>query len=492
MFPQAIDYDKLAQATLKGLLGNGQAASFKAVSSTPTTIYGHGPGGLFASMGLSRPLFSAMLLPRLGLQSRLAVRPTVETNPLFGIITGMTATTGTEPTGVCDDPPVAGTTKLCTHSFVFGRQSRMSRVFDLDRAGKVINRGEFTDFMIYGNPMAGSGDNPNQPTIPGMTPGSLAQNEIAKALWELGVSWSRDFAAEIYTGNPTNNTAGGGRKYAYGLDVLINTGYRDAETGVACPAADSVVYSFGSQDIKTNPAGIVRLISYTYRNLKFIARKTNLEPVKWVIAMPFGMFYELTEAWPISYATYRESGIVGTGSTQFVDSSYIEKLRDEMRGDMYNYTGQFLLIDGQRVEVVIDDAIAETQSGASWTADMYFVPLTVLGGQPVTYQEYFDYDTPNGAIEMARLFAPGDSYYTSDGGRFLWHKKPPTNFCVQLLAKTETRLLLLTPFLAARITDVKYTPVEHERSWDPTSDYFYDGGKTATDSFAPSYYSPTA
>ena len=47
------------------------------------------------------------------------------------IITGVTATSGSEPTGVCDDPPTAGLSKLCTHSFVFGRQSRQSRVFEL-------------------------------------------------------------------------------------------------------------------------------------------------------------------------------------------------------------------------------------------------------------------------------------------------------------------------------------------------------------------------
>lgn len=490
MTDQVIDYKKLAEAVIAE--SAGLAVREKAVSSTPTTIYGHGPGGLFSSFGLSKPLFSAMVLPRLGLANRLPTRPTIETNPLFGIITGVTASSGSEPTGVCDDPITAGTTKLCTHSFVFGRQSRQSRVFDLDRAGKIINRGEFTDFMVYGNALASAGENPNVPTVPGMDASQIANNEIAKALWELGVSWSRDFARELYTGNPTSNTAGGGRKYFYGLDILINDGYRDAETGIACPAADSVVYSFGNQNIKTNPSGIVRLITYTHRNLKYLAVRAGLDPVKWVVAMPFGMFYELTEVWPITYATYREAGLVPTGSTQFVDSSYVQRVRDEMRGDMYNYTGQYLLIDGQKVEVVIDDAITESQSGASFASSIYFVPMTVMGAMPVTYFEYFKYDVPNGALDMARIFAPGDTYYVSDGGRFLWHRKPPTNFCVQILAKTEPRLLLLTPYLAARIDDVQYTPLEHERDWSPTGAYFVDGGKTAGDSTSPSYYSPTA
>jgi hypothetical protein len=74
----------------------------------------------------------------------------------------------------------------------------------------------------------------------------------------------------------------------------------------------------------------------------------------------------------------------------------------------------------------------------------------------------------------------------------MWHRKPPTNFCVQMLAKTQPRLMLLTPHLAARLTNIQYTPVQHQR--DPFTDgtYFVDGGRTDYIGFGPSYYSPTA
>ena len=85
------------------------------------------------------------------------------------------------------------------------------------------------------------------PTYPGMQGLSNVLNtEVAKAIFELGVAWSRDFAREIYTGNPTNNTSGGGRQYFYGLDTLINTGYRDAITGVACPPPTASCALFGN------------------------------------------------------------------------------------------------------------------------------------------------------------------------------------------------------------------------------------------------------
>jgi hypothetical protein len=492
--PDNINYEALAMSILAGM--NNQASPgqrFKAVpSSTPTTIWGHGPAGLFSTPGMSRQLFSAMMLPMRGLQSRLRAIPTNETNPVFGIITGVTASTGDEPEGVCDDPPVAGTMKLCNHSFPLGRYSRMTRVFNIDRAGEQVNRGEFNDFQVFGNqPGAGMGGGPSMvPSMPGMANAqSAAQNEAAKSLFELAVSWSRDFASQIYTGNTTNNTGSGGYKEFFGLDALINTGYRDIETGNLCAAADSIVESFSNVDIQTNPALFVRTITSIMRRLKHLSRHANLDPVKWCISMPFSMFYEATEVWPITYSTYRAQGNVPTGSTLFVGADNEMKMREDMRGDIYNYTGQYLLIDGEKVPVIIDDSIGETQNaGASFTGSIYFVPETVLGGEPVTYLEYFNFDSPGGALDMARVYSADDMFYTSDGGRFLWHKKPPTNFCVQLLSVIRPRLLMLTPYLAARLTDVNYTPLEQVRSWDPSNtSYFKDGGRYTSPGVNPSY-----
>lgn len=482
-----IDYRQLAQSLISEA---GGGVRTKAVGSTPTATYAHGgKGGLFSAPGLSRPLFTAMVLPSFGLASALPVRSSNETNPLFGIITGVTASSGDEPEGVCDDPPTAGLAKLCTHTFAFGRLSRQSKVFDIDRVGKIINRSDFTDFQVMGNPF----DVALGPTVPGgaVTPAEIARSEVAKSMFELATAWSRDFAKLTWTGNPTNNTAGGGYAEFYGLESLVNTGYRDALTGIACPAADSIVRDFNGLDVHTSPDTAVKWITNTYRNLKFLARKAGLEPVRWVLAMTFGMFYELTDVWPMSYLTYRNVITMGS-NTAFVQTSEAEKMREEMRGDLYNYSGQFLLIDGQRVPVVIDDTIPETDLGGAFRSDLYFIPLTVLGQVPVTYWETFNYEAA-GTIDFARAFAPGDTYYTSDGGRFLWHKKPPTNFCVQLLAKTEPRLLMLTPYLAARLENLDYQPIEHERSWETTvPSYYKDGGRTEQDTTVPSYYSPTA
>lgn len=482
------DYQALAKALI------AQAGlSEKDVSSTPTTTFAHGPAGLFSYPGLSSPVFSAMSLPRLGLQSVLPTRSSRDANPLYGIFTGVTATTGSEPTGVCDDPPTVGLSKLCTHSFVFGRYSRQTRVFDLDRMGLWTNRGEFGDLSLLGGPFQGK--NAGVPTIPGFGGQSdVVKNEVGKALFELAVGWARDFARKLYTGNPTNNTSGGGHKEYQGLDRLVNTGYRDAISGQACAAADSIVYDFASLEVSTNGSTYVRRITNIYRRLRYIASTVGLDPVQWVIVMRANAFYELSEVWPCAYSTYRcaNAGTFSASQPQVTDTQSLITMRDGMRGNQDALTGQYLLIDGQKVPVILDDGITETNlTGSAFSSPVYIIPLTVLGGTPVTFFEHLDYSMPGGALDFAETFAPAGMYMASDSGRFLWHKKVPTNFCVQLLAKTEPRLLFLTPHLAARMTAMKYTPVAHERDWDVANTSFYvDGGKTDYGGFGPSFFTP--
>jgi hypothetical protein len=90
--------------------------------------------------------------------------------------------------------------------------------------------------------------------------------------------------------------------------------------------------------------------------------------------------------------------------------------------------------------------------------------------------EYFDYNVTNGFSDAANVFAANGQYRVTDGGRFAVHVKPPYNWCVEIIAKTEPRLLLRTPMLAGRLTDVRYVPYIHGRDWDPAGTYFADGG----------------
>lgn len=472
---------------------NPQDAAFKAVSGTPNTNYAHGVGGLFSDPALERDIYSAIIAaPFSGLQHALPVRGTTVENPLDGIITGVTDTTGSEPNGVCDDPPTAGLVKLCEHAFVLGRFSRQTPVYDISRGTRFANRGEHRDFQIFGGPASASGN------MGGFAPQSLplelrnaANTEVGKIMLAYVVAWARDFARKIYTGNPaTGNTAGGGHKEFYGLNILINTGYRDAVTGTACPAADSIVRNYNAQ-VRANPSGIVEAVTSTYFELMTKAAMANLAPVEWVLTMPLSLFYELTRIWPCSYLT--DGCTLTTNQTAFVDTGDQVRMRDEMRGDLNKREGQFLWILGRKVPVVLDDAIP-LAGGANgiYTASMYFVPLTVLGGQPVTYLEYMDYNAI-GVEDGIRAMAPTGFFRITDNGRFLMVVKAPNNLCVQIYGLTEPRLKLLTPYLAARIDNIGFAVLPNMASGFPDQpSFFRDGGRTNYIGFGPSYFSPTA
>lgn len=483
--------DKVADR-LWGRMAQQVGTSLKAVSSTPAGNYGHGPGGLFSNPALERALYSATITPFSGLQYVLPVRGTSVTNPLEGIITGVTDTVGNEANGICDDPPTTGLVKLCTHSFPLGLFARQTPVYNVLYGTRLQSRGEHTDFQVFGDPFNNGGaSNGFAPTIPGVTSGEMANTNSGKVIWGWMVAWARDFAKTLYTGNPANNSAGGGYAEFYGLDELINTGYRDAITGVACAAADSIVKDFGNQNIRTASSTFVTMMLETMWVLMELAARVNLAPVRWVIVMSHSAFYEATKIWPCSYLTDGCSQLSGNARLN-VDAGDQIRMRDEMRGNMGNRTGQHLKMFGIDVPVIVDDAITENGIGSGvQSSSVYFVPITVLGGQPVTYMEYMDYNAI-GVPKDAQRFAADGTFQTTDNGRFLLVKKPPTNVCVQLLAYTEPRLKLLTPYLAARIDRVAYSRLPNLRSGFPEDTaYFVNGGQTNYNGYGPSFFSPT-
>jgi hypothetical protein len=146
--------------------------------------------------------------------------------------------------------------------------------------------------------------------------------------------------------------------------------------------------------------------------------------------------------------------------------------------------GNYLLIDGIKYPVIIDDGIVEENRAdnanipiVGFASDIYIVPLTIRdGSMAATFWEYFDYSGNDAAMADARVSGYTDQYFWTDGGRYLWHRKPPLNWCVQMLAKVEPRLVLLTPHLAGRVTDVVYVPLQHERDSINEDMYFTDGG----------------
>lgn len=455
----------------QGRGGELSGPHYRATPSTPSLPYYTGPTSLFGVAGLERDIISTRIQP-MGLADSLPVMPTNVMEPLFAYLTGFADDTGSEPNGVCDDPPTVGAGSVCIQTAQFGRFSRQTRTLEINRLGAQINRGEFTDLRFMNDPLVGG---PAGITRPGGVPsgGLNPRQEALMRFLEVGVNTQLWMGRKLYDANPANNTGGGGYREFPGLDILISTGKIDAITGTACPTLDSDIKNAAYRRVDSNGQYYVEILAYLMRYLKWNAQQMNFGTVTWAFAMRPSLFYELTSVWPCAYMTYR--CITTPAGQGFVDSADMIRMRDEMRNE------QYLLIDGVRFNVILDTNIPEESNTSGpanvnsgcFASDIYIVPLTVRGGIPVTYWETFDYRTSLGIANSVPMVS---QFFWTDGGRYLWHFKPPNNFCLQWLLKIEPRLILRTPQLAGRLTNVLYCPIQHERDAQPDDPYFVRGG----------------
>lgn len=445
-------------------------------SGTPQGPYMHGPGGLFATPGVERDVISTRTTAK-GLAGRLPARGTVYMHPLYAYITGYGAPTGTNPDGVCDDPMTAGALRNCYQTADFGRYSFQTREAEVNRLGQLNNRGELTDFRLV-NPTLGT--TVNGITSPTSSRGAFnMNNEMRMRMEELGIAFEDKLVRQVYTGNPANNSSNGGYLEFPGLDILIGETKVDAKTGTPCPTLRSDIKPFNYANISTGGGqDIVHVMTYIMRMLRYKADRGNFGGVQWAVTMRNTLFMELTAVWPCAYMTYRCEEQSNSQTSLVIDANDQLRMRDEMRQGMY------LMVDGYRLPVIIDDGIVEenaSDNGAISTtcfaSDLYIVPLTIRGGMMAsTYWEYLDYQADNGAMQSLREGGWADNFFWTDDGKYLWHRKPPTNWCVQHVAKIEPRLILLTPHLAGRVTNIQYCPLQHEPDPIRGDHYFEDAG----------------
>lgn len=473
--------------------------------NTPTTLgnyqpFVHGPGGLLSQPGVDATLFSAGVLPSsMGLNAIPVLKRPIfasdasmwggEVAPLMTTITGVTEgddSTDDQPDGHCDDPPLAGLLKACTRVLPYGKYSKRIRI-DVEDIGIINNRGEPTDLRLANNPEP---DNPFV-TTGGFGLGSMVNDEIAHRLFTGLVGFARMFNQRLYIGNPANSAGNnGGWADMEGFDMLINTGFVDVTTQNVCTALDSAIAAFGADVTATDANGhwIYEVVQGIFYYLGVLANDTGLAPVGHKIFMHPDLFESLTQIWPViqyirTIAMMQAINAAGTpdqGGLINLTGDQVAMARDQYRD------GKFLPVDGRNIPVVCDNTIVRTATGNGnqYTSTIYIVAMDVLGGSiPVTYWDYFNYG--NRQVQEFQRMMGANQIMVRDGGRSLWwsnHK----NTCADLSWRIKPRLFHQTPFLSARITDVRYTPIVASRNWSPDDDLFYDGGRTNWD--IPSLY----
>lgn len=465
---------------------------------SPQSPYIHGAGGLLSDPGQSPAMLSTLIRPVGGMVNAL---PRVDSGvlypvelrgrefggedvPLITTITGVTEgnldSWTNQPEDLCDDPPVAGLLKACTQDAPFGRFSAALRQLNRTRLGRLVNRGETSDFRVMNRLQT---DDPLLPTeAAGNINGGWINDEISARIFEAGIGFQRLITPLVYSGDPLNDKVGGGASQFLGFNKIYVTGRVDLITGVRCAAMDSYIVDFNANIESTNIFGdyLYTVLENIYYYLTDLAEFTGLNPAQWVISMDKDLWRALCQIIPVQQyvrvitqmsainATSKDGGQLVFGGED------TNRLRQEM------YTNKTLPLNGDLVQVIVESrtTIGTTYDAdtATATSNIYFHPMTVLGGVPVTYWQFFNHDNAQGRA-YDELVSKGLTW-TTDGGKFLWSSSF-RNFCGQISWLTEPRIMSHAPQLGAVVQNVSYTPSVFTRSAYPAdSSFFFDGGRT--------------
>lgn len=421
----------------------------------------HGSGGIFTAPGLEREIVTAHVRP-FGIASELPLLPSVYQDPRFGSITGFTDVIGSQPTYACQDAPY-GYMKGCNLSARFGRLRFDTQTIDMNDVMLKLHRGDHTDLMLAGR-LLGLTD-----LVPsGLNEGDVLNVVTMSEMVNVGVQTERELTNQLWRG-----TWGTANQFP-GLDSQIATGQKDADTGTLCPALDSDVKSFAYDLVGGSGRDIVEYLSMLEYYLNWNAETMGLGPVEWIIAMRPQLWHEVSAVWPCAYNTTRCATVMrDTNANVSVDGTDMTAQRDAMRRSMT------IPINGNTYKVRTDVGIFEHNNinnanlrPGEYASSIYFVPITIRGGMPVTYREYVDYRQAQPDVSLLRGM---NDFFWTDNGVFSWALEQ-VKWCYKLSLKTEQRVVLRTPHLAGRIDYVKYSPLQHVREADPDSPYWTDGG----------------
>jgi len=439
------------------------ADKLKTVGNSQTANKLHGINGLWSTPGLDREVITAHVRPH-GFASMLPALPSVTEDPRFASLTGITETTGTQPTEPCDDAPYAFM-KGCNLTARFGILRFDTNTIDISQTFRQVNRSDFKDLVLRGRLLG----------LTDLHPQELSESQVLDVLTKAemvvaGISAERELSKQMWQGITT--VAGN----FPGLDVQIATGQKDADSSVLCPALDSDIKDFAYDLVGGDGRDIVEYLSMLMFYLENNAMTMGLDPVSFAIVMRPGLWQELSAVWPIVYNTNRANA-VPTGATLFVDGRDNISDRDTMR------SGMFIDINGKRYPVVVDTGIYEHNNindanllAGEYASSIYVVPLSITGNMPVTYREFLDFRAGDNDSALLR----GMNTFWTDSGVYSWAVEN-NKWCYKLSLRTEQRVILRTPQLAGKIQHVKYVPLQHLRDPYPESPYFADGGVSLRD-----------
>lgn len=463
----------LAVLAKHGLLGVGQKHDASSTTPSAQALHGPFPGnanmyGVFSAPGVRPGMFNATSRVR-SIMRHIPMLRSEYLNEIIEIMTGVTEGSGNNNVSACADAPKAGDLKTCQQTYTFGIMHLGTKVDDVTQIGLRKNRAD-VDRMAYNLAAA---ENPWLPNVPGIGGDGAFTSRLRSAMYTLGVELERNASRVMYVGSAgtENNTYRGVARQWNGLDNLIKTGYTDAVTGLACARTDSDVVSFNAEidGTDTFSRDIVEAVTDLLFGLEDLARSLSLAGVTWALVMRPDLFRRLTEVWACSYATYRCAGTATEPVNQ--DALSIYRTRVEM------FNGEYLLVDGRQVPVILDDAIPQDNLGNNhYKSDIYAVALS-WAGRPLLFGEYFPMNNSEAEQYLTGAGIPDATTATVNGGLYRVFKRQ-TKGCLEYDFFGRVRLILDAPFLSGRLDDIRYKSYYKQTAPIPGFSHYLNGGVT--------------
>jgi hypothetical protein len=424
--------------------------------------------GLLSRPGAEPGMFGTTIQPDGMWMSALMTAPSEIWIPEYDILTGVRDCDGDNATGFCGDAPTAGFGKLCTHSSRFGEFFMRTRQVEINKIGGRINRADM-DKNLLNNPSV-------YPLMPDVV--NRARNintQLGMNIFTAGVTVHRWMARAIFHG-----VYGTGGANAYcgfikefdGFDRLIRTGYLDLDSGNHCSAADSKIIDWESTECcdALNGYTMVDLMSWLMNYLMTKADDQNITGTRWVLAMNPNLFNALVECWPCDYNTYG-CDPNGSNNERNMSASELNMMRNAMK------QGSYLLVNGMQFPVWKTSAIEQTAYDVGFRSQIYVIPLASMGIR-TTYLEWFH----QANSQIMEYIGQGNVHYsTMNNGLWAWTERQE-GFCHEYYFGAQPRLVMRTPWLAARIENVVYqAPFDlYTDSPYPSEPYHHDGGRYYT------------
>lgn len=455
----------------EGLLDVGQKNNPAGSTANASPLNGPFQGATTSQYGAyslsgGRPgVFSALTRPNSWL-SIVSVERSEFAQEILDTQTGQTADGSTNATNFCGNPPEPGVLKTARQTYTWGSFYGKTRLNAVAQIGQLKDRGDMSR-NILNSPAV------NSPFIPDiMQRLSDTRSQLSNELYTFGVATERSTEVVSIQGTAAaDNSRYGWFQEFKGLDGLIKTGHTDSVTGLAAAAMDSIVVSFNAAITGNSADGTSRTFTETLSDTMYAlndrARQVGMGgAVQWAIVMRQELFRKAVEVQAQKYWFYKMAGAqYGEINGQATD---LQQLRMAM------LNGQYLLIEGMQYPVIFSEGCEFTALGSgNYKSDMYIVPVS-WAGVPLLRLQYFNMD--NQYTSEFVNFLGSDDVKTINNGMFIVGKRD-TGLCLEYHFQARMRLILDTPWLAARIDDLSfsYTGVQ-TRTAIPGTSLYQNGG----------------